>query len=141
MEFDYVLILTISQVSCKNSQDNFTIAFTRLVMKQCLKALHFLGMKKKENTAHNGKALFVCSNVVIYHKFLTKRGIACNHGFVNFNAHMKSIEGFDKPSKEILAKLGHGVINKAIANNLETLTISSPSAKHMTPLLHKTTPS
>lgn len=64
--------------------------------------------------------------------------ISSLHGL---HAHMNSIEGFDKPSKEILAKLGHKVINKAIANILETLTISCPSAKHVNPLLHKPTPS
>lgn len=123
-DMDFALTLTVSQISRRDTQDEFSKAFTRLVSKPCVKALHFVGAKKWEKTAHTGKALFVCSNAVVYNKYLNKKSVACGRSFVDFNAHRRSIEGSMKPSKDILNKLGIGDIHKALANTLETMNIS-----------------
>ena len=123
-QMDYALTLTVSQIARQDTQASFTTAFTRLVAKSSIKALYFVGMKKNETVMHSRKVHFVCANAVIYNRYLHKKNVPCGKGFIDFNAHRRSIEGSEKPSKEILEKLGVGDFNKALANTIETFTVS-----------------
>lgn len=81
-----------------------------------------------EKTAYIGKVLFVCSNAVVYNKYLYKNSIACEHSFVNSNAHHMSIEGSIKLSNDILNKLDIEDIYKAFVNTVEYMNIPIPSS-------------
>lgn len=131
-ELDFALTLTVSQIARNDTQESFTKAFTRLVSKASIKALYFVGMKKTEVISHSRKAHFVCSNAIVYNQYLNKKSVPCGKGYIDFNAHRRSLAGSEKPSTDILAKLGIGDIHKAIASTLETIHISTEEDKTKT---------
>ena len=107
-DMDSTLTITVSQTSHRDTRDEFFKAIIRYVFKLYLKTLHFVEAKKWKIIGYTKKTLFVCSNVVLYNKYLNKIIVTCGWSFVDVNARCRSIEGRMKPSKDILNKLDIG---------------------------------
>ena len=74
--------------------------------------------------ARNGKHLESCNiqclNATLYKKFIRK-SVKLLGKYVEFTAHLKSLDGTNVPSEAELTRLGFSNVNTALANTIETL--------------------
>ena len=75
---------------------------------------------KEDGLRHNGSANVECLNPFVYRKFLDKEvKIGAYH--VEITPHRRSLEGSEKPSKELLAKFGFEDTNTCLINTIEAI--------------------
>ena len=75
---------------------------------------------KEDSLRHNESANVECLNPFVYRKFLGKETkIGAYH--VEITPHRRSLEGSEKPSKELLAKFGFEDTNMRLINTIEAI--------------------
>ena len=75
---------------------------------------------KQDGLRHNGSANVECLNPYVYRKFLGKEvKIGAYH--VEITPHRRSLEGSEKPSKELLIKFGFEDTNTCLVNTVEAI--------------------
>jgi hypothetical protein len=75
---------------------------------------------KQDGLRHNGSANVECLNPFVYRKFVGKE-VKIKTYHVEITPHRQSIEGIDKPSKELLIKFGFEDINTCLVNTIEAI--------------------
>ena len=72
---------------------------------------------KDDGLRHNGSANVPCLNPFVYRKFLNKEvKIGAYH--VEITPHRRSLEGSEKPSKDLIAKFGFEDPNTCLVNTV-----------------------
>ena len=75
---------------------------------------------KQDGLRHNGSANVECLNPFVYRKFVGKETkIGTYH--VEITPHRRSLEGNDKPPKELLIKFGFEDTNTCLVNTIEAI--------------------
>ena len=75
---------------------------------------------KQDGLRHNGSANVECLHPFVYRKFVGKEAkIGAYH--VEITPHRRSLEGNDKPPKELLIKFGFEDTNTCLVNTIEAI--------------------
>ena len=75
---------------------------------------------KQDGLRHNGSANVECLNPFVYRKFVGKEAkIGAYH--VEMTPHRRSLEGNEKPPKELLVKFGFEDTNTCLVNTIEAI--------------------
>jgi hypothetical protein len=75
---------------------------------------------EQDGLRHNGSANVECLNSYVYRKFLGKeKKIGAYH--LEITPHRRSLEGSEKPSKELLVKFGFKDTNTCLVNTIEAI--------------------
>ena len=75
---------------------------------------------KQDGLRHNGSANVECLNPFVYRKFVGKEAkIGAYH--VEITPHRRSLDGNDKPPKELLIKFGFEDTNTCLVNTIEAI--------------------
>ena len=75
---------------------------------------------KQDGLRHNGSANVECLNPYVYRKFVGKEvKISVHH--VEITPHRRSLEGSEKPPKELLEKFGFDDTNTCLVNTIEAI--------------------
>ena len=75
---------------------------------------------KQDGLRHNGSANVECLNPFVYRKFVGKE-VKVGAYLVEITPHRRSLEGSERPSKELLAKFGFEDTNTCLVNTIEAL--------------------
>ena len=75
---------------------------------------------KQDGLRHNGSANVECLNPFVYRKFVGKE-VKVGAYHVEITPHRRSLEGSERPSKELLAKFGFEDTNTCLVNTIKAL--------------------
>jgi hypothetical protein len=111
------LILTFYNLPIRMNIVDTTIEIRKILG---IKNVVSIWFHKEDGLRHNGSANVECLNPFVYRKFLGKEvKIGAYH--VEITPHRRSLEGSEKPSKELLAKFGFEDTNTCLVNTIEAI--------------------
>ena len=111
------LILTFYNLPILMNIDDTSLEICKILGTKNVVSIWF---HKQDGLRHNGSANVECLNPYVYRKFVGKE-VKIGTYHVEITPHRRSIEGIDKPSKELLIKFGFEDTNTCLVNTIEAI--------------------
>ena len=111
------LLLTFYNLPILMNIVDTTIAIRKILGEKNVVSIWF---HKEDGLRHNGSANVECLNPFVYRKFVGKE-VKIGTYHVEITPHRRSLEGSEKPSKELLATFGFEDTNTCLVNTIEAI--------------------
>ena len=122
------LTLTFYNLPILMSIDDTSLEICKIIGTKNVVSIWF---HKQDGIRHNGSANVECLNPFVYKKFVGKEEkIGVYH--VEITPHRRSLDGIDKPSKDLLVKFGFEDTNTCLVNTIEAIQNQNQGEKNAT---------
>ena len=112
-----VLLLTLYNLPILMNVEDTSLEICKILGTKNVVSIWF---HKQDGLRHNGSANVECLNPFVYRKFVGKE-VKVGAYHVEITPHRRSLEGSERPSKELIAKFGFEDTNTCLVNTIEAL--------------------